>query len=72
FIPPIENVFGIFKYVQLSDIKVVMIGDIPYKNTKDISDIAFGTNNYNPPLLLERIYKNLEDTIVSFKRPYNH
>ena len=26
--PPLEDVFGIFKYVQLKDIKVVMIGDV--------------------------------------------
>ena len=67
-----EDVFGIFRYVQLKDIKVVMIGDKPYKDSRDITDIAFGTRNINPPLLLERIYENLEKTVVSFKRPYNH
>ena len=72
FTPPIEDVFGIFKYVQLKDIKVVMIGDKPYKNSRDISDIAFGTRNTNPPLLLERIYENLKETVVSFKRPFNN
>ena len=49
-----------------------MIGDKPYKNSRDISDVAFGTRNVNPPLLLERIYENLESTVVSFKRPYHH
>jgi len=48
-----EDVFGIFRYVQLKDIKVVMIGDKPYKDSHDITDIAFGTRNINPPLLLE-------------------
>ncbi|ORX59265.1 DNA glycosylase, partial [Piromyces finnis] len=72
FTPPLEDVFGIFKYVKLSDIKVVMIGDMPYKNIRDVSDIDFGTRNSSPPLLLERIYKNLENTVVPFQRPYNH
>ncbi|ORX41321.1 hypothetical protein BCR36DRAFT_375406 [Piromyces finnis] len=67
FTPLLEDVFRIFKYVQLSDIKVVMIGDMPYKNTRDISDIAFGTRNCDPPLLLESLYKNLEDTVALSK-----
>jgi len=49
-----------------------MIGDKPYKNSRDISDIAFGTKNINPPMLLEKIYENLEKTDVSFKRPFNN
>ncbi|ORX42751.1 DNA glycosylase [Piromyces finnis] len=74
FTPPLEDVFGVFKYVQLNEIKVVMIGDIPYKSTRDISDIAFGTkvSNHQPPLLLERIYANLENTVSTFQRPFNH
>ena len=72
FTPPMEDVFGIFRYVQLKDIKVVMIGDKPYKNSRDITDIAFGTKNINPPLLLERIYENLKETVVSFRRPFNN
>ena len=70
--PPMEDVFGIFKYIQLENVKVVMIGDKPYKKSRDISDIAFGTKNINPPMLLERIYENLEKTVVSFKRPFNN
>jgi len=37
-----------------------MIGDKPYKNLRDITDIAFGTKNKNSPELLKRIYENLE------------
>ena len=70
--PPLEDVFGIFKYVQLKDIKVVMIGDKPYKSSREITDVVFGTKNTNPPELLKRIYENLEKTIVSFKRPFNN
>ena len=70
--PPLEDVFGIFKYVQLKDIKVVMIGDKPYKSSRDITDIAFGTKNANPPEVLKRIYENLEKTVISFKRPFNN
>ena len=72
YTPPMEDVFGIFRYVQLEDIKVVMIGDKPYKNSRDITDIAFGTKNIKPPLLLERIFENLESTVVGFNRPYNN
>ncbi|ORX42669.1 DNA glycosylase, partial [Piromyces finnis] len=72
YYPSIENVFGVFKYIKLEDIKVVMVGDKPYEKQYDICDIAFGTKNNEPPVLLERIYANLESTVKSFKRPLNH
>ena len=71
--PPLENVFAIFNYVPLDDVKVVLIGDMPYENRNDLSDIAFATNNAYPTELLKRIYVQLEDNVASFKRPLiNH
>ncbi|ORY21680.1 hypothetical protein LY90DRAFT_632656 [Neocallimastix californiae] len=49
-----------------------MIGDEPYQKSCDRSDIAFATRNSTPPLLLKRIFQNMESTVTSFKRPIDY
>lgn len=73
FVPPIEDVFGIFKRIKLEDVKVVMIGDKPYTNYLEVCDVAFATGrSRNTTLLLNRIFENLEKKVKDFKqRPSN-
>ena len=57
----------------MEDVKVVMIGDKPYRSCLDLSDIAFATNNRNSTKLLNRIFENLENNVEEFKqRPSNN
>ncbi len=72
YTPPLEDIFAIFKYMPLEKVKVVMIGDEPYKKSCDISDVAFATRNPKSTLLLKRIFKNMEGTVTSFKRPKDY
>ncbi|KAG4082233.1 DNA glycosylase [Neocallimastix lanati (nom. inval.)] len=72
YTPPLEHIFAIFKYIPLEKVKVVMIGDEPYQKSCDRSDIAFATRNSTPPLLLKRIFQNMESTVTSFKRPIDY
>ena len=54
-------------------IKIVIIGDKPYKNSHDIID-SLETKNTDPPELLKLkcICENLEKTVICFKRPFNN
>jgi len=67
YIPPIEEVFGIFKRVSLNDVKIVMVGDSPYSRNSDVCNIAFATKDREPTALLNAIYQNLQNTVSSYK-----
>ncbi|ORY22087.1 DNA glycosylase [Neocallimastix californiae] len=74
YIPPVKNVFKIFSYIDLEKVKVVIVGDEPYNNENEISDIAIATKKTNivPPKLLRNIYANLENHIKAYKPISNH
>lgn len=73
YTPNHDEIFYIFKRVPFEKLKVVIIGDQPYSSSADASGVAFACkNNLNTPLLLERIIKELEKSIVKFKPPLNN
>ena len=74
YIPPVKNVFKIFSYIDLEKVKVVIVGDEPYNNENEISDIAIATKKTNivPPKLLRNIYANLENHVKAYKPISNH
>lgn len=59
--PKKEDIFNAFKYTELSDLKVVIIGQDPYHNYNQAHGLAFSVNEHSPiPPSLKNIYKELE------------
>ena len=60
--PPRGNVFNAFRYTQLQDIKVVILGQDPYHQKGQAHGLAFSTPNGNAiPRSLINIYKEIDD-----------
>lgn len=70
--PPQKDVFNAFRYTELSDVKVVILGQDPYHGPGQAHGLAFSVRPgvAIPPSLLN-MYKELEGTIPGFTRP-NH
>ena len=70
--PPQKDVFNAFRYTELSDVKVVILGQDPYHGPNQAHGLAFSVQPgiAIPPSLLN-MYKELEGTIPGFTRP-NH
>ncbi|WP_051188586.1 uracil-DNA glycosylase [Proteocatella sphenisci] len=60
--PPKENIFEIFKRVDMDDVKVVLIGQDPYHGDNQANGMCFSVNSKvkNPPSLVN-IFKELEN-----------
>ncbi|WP_145339835.1 uracil-DNA glycosylase [Pantoea sp. PSNIH1] len=68
--PPQKDVFNAFKLTELSDIKVVILGQDPYHGPNQAHGLAFSVlpGVAIPPSLLN-MYKELEQDIEGFQRP---
>ncbi len=58
--PKKEDIFRIFEFIKINEIKVIIIGQDPYHNLNQANGIAFGVNNgITPPPSLKNISKEL-------------
>nr|WP_314265662.1 uracil-DNA glycosylase [uncultured Moellerella sp.] len=68
--PPQEDVFSAFRYNELADIKVVILGQDPYHGPNQAHGLSFSVRPGVPaPPSLVNIYKELEKDIEGFTRP---
>lgn len=59
--PKKEDIFNAFKYTELSNLKVVIIGQDPYHDYNQAHGLAFSVTETTPiPTSLKNIYKELE------------
>ena len=68
--PPQKDVFNAFRFTELGDVKVVILGQDPYHGPGQAHGLAFSVRPgiAIPPSLLN-MYKELENTIPGFTRP---
>jgi uracil-DNA glycosylase len=68
--PPQKDVFNAFRFTELSDVKVVILGQDPYHGPGQAHGLAFSVRPgiATPPSLLN-MYKELEGSIPGFTRP---
>ncbi|AVE40354.1 uracil-DNA glycosylase [Providencia stuartii] len=70
--PPQQDVFNAFRYTELADVKVVILGQDPYHGPGQAHGLSFSVlPGIKPPPSLVNMYKELENDISGFKRP-NH
>ncbi|EPK6163363.1 uracil-DNA glycosylase [Providencia stuartii] len=70
--PPQQDVFNAFRYTELADVKVVILGQDPYHGSGQAHGLSFSVlPGIKPPPSLVNMYKELENDIPGFKRP-NH
>ncbi len=70
--PPAKDVFNAFRYTELGDIKVVILGQDPYHGPGQAHGLAFSVlPGIAPPPSLVNMYKELEGSLPGFQRP-NH
>ena len=69
--PSIDNIYLALEYVNLSDIKLVILGQDPYPGKDVANGLAFGINNNIPiPGSLRNIFKELKKEYnISFEDP---
>ncbi len=68
--PTKENVFNAFKYTQLDNLKVVILGQDPYHNYNQAHGLAFSVQQgVDIPPSLRNIYKELARSILGFEIP---
>jgi uracil-DNA glycosylase len=60
-LPPKEDVFKVFDYVCLSEVKIIVISQDPYPTIGDAHGIAFSTLNPKPPKSLVNIFNKLKE-----------
>ncbi|QIW09586.1 uracil-DNA glycosylase [Francisella sp. LA112445] len=70
--PSKENIFNAFKYTDLDNLKVVILGQDPYHNYNQAHGLAFSVQKgVDVPPSLRNMYKELSNSVVGFKIP-NH
>ncbi|HHR6136649.1 TPA: uracil-DNA glycosylase [Providencia alcalifaciens] len=68
--PPQEDVFNAFRYTELGDIKVVILGQDPYHGPGQAHGLSFSVRpGIKAPPSLVNMYKELEKDIPGFVRP---
>lgn len=69
--PPREDIFNAFKYTDLNDVKVLILGQDPYHGEKQAHGLAFSVlPDIATPKSLVNIYKELQDD-MNCKIPNN-
>lgn len=62
--PPAQDIFNLFRILNPSDIKVVIIGQDPYHGSGQANGIAFSVNdNIKNPPSLNNIFKELQNDL---------
>ncbi|MDB6372702.1 uracil-DNA glycosylase [Photorhabdus bodei] len=70
--PPQQDVFNAFRYTELADIKVVILGQDPYHGPNQAHGLSFSVQPGIPaPPSLVNMYKELASDIPDFQHP-NH
>ncbi|MFD2179912.1 uracil-DNA glycosylase [Veronia pacifica] len=70
--PPKEDVFNAFRYTELADVKVVILGQDPYHGPSQAHGLCFSVlPGIKPPPSLANVYKELATDISGFEIP-NH
>ncbi|WP_118985419.1 uracil-DNA glycosylase [Photorhabdus sp. CRCIA-P01] len=70
--PPQQDVFNAFRYTELTDIKVVILGQDPYHGPNQAHGLSFSVQPGIPaPPSLVNMYKELASDIPDFQHP-NH
>ncbi|CAQ83368.1 MULTISPECIES: uracil-DNA glycosylase [Photorhabdus] len=70
--PPQQDVFNAFRYTELADIKVVILGQDPYHGPNQAHGLSFSVQPGIPaPPSLVNMYKELASDIPGFQHP-NH
>lgn len=60
--PPKEDIFNAFKFTQLSNVKVVILGQDPYHEAGQAHGLAFSTPEGRPiPRSLKNIFKEIQN-----------
>lgn len=68
--PPACDVFNAFRFTELSDVKVVILGQDPYHGPNQAHGLCFSVlPNVKPPPSLVNIYKELSLSIAGFCPP---
>ncbi|EPB6465796.1 uracil-DNA glycosylase [Cronobacter dublinensis] len=68
--PPQKDVFNAFRFTELGDVKVVILGQDPYHGPGQAHGLAFSVRpGIAPPPSLVNMYKELEQSIPGFTRP---
>ena len=70
--PARENIFNAFKYTELDNLKVVILGQDPYHNYNQAHGLAFSVQKgMDIPPSLRNMYKELANSVEEFETP-NH
>ncbi|MGP1928765.1 MAG: uracil-DNA glycosylase [Arsenophonus sp. NC-WZS1-MAG3] len=68
--PPQKDVFNAFRYTELSEIKVVILGQDPYHGPNQAHGLSFSVRpRISAPPSLVNIYKELSKDITDFQYP---
>ncbi|MCS3407502.1 uracil-DNA glycosylase [Serratia sp. AKBS12] len=68
--PPQKDVFNAFRFTELADVKVVILGQDPYHGPNQAHGLAFSVRpGVAVPPSLVNIYKELSSDIAGFERP---
>ncbi|PLR36107.1 uracil-DNA glycosylase [Chimaeribacter arupi] len=68
--PPQKEVFNAFRFTELNDVRVVILGQDPYHGPNQAHGLAFSVRpGVAVPPSLVNIYKELESDIPGFQRP---
>lgn len=68
--PPQKDVFNAFRFTELNEVKVVILGQDPYHGPGQAHGLSFSVlPGINPPPSLVNIYKELERSVPGFTRP---
>ncbi|MFP3013756.1 MAG: uracil-DNA glycosylase [Arsenophonus sp. NC-XBC3-MAG3] len=68
--PPQKDVFNAFRYTELSEVKVVILGQDPYHGPNQAHGLSFSVRPRIPvPPSLVNMYKELAKDIIDFQYP---
>ncbi|WP_024548820.1 uracil-DNA glycosylase [Siccibacter turicensis] len=68
--PPQKDVFNAFRFTELGDVKVVILGQDPYHGPGQAHGLAFSVRpGIAPPPSLVNMYKELQNSVEGFERP---
>ncbi|WP_408057226.1 uracil-DNA glycosylase [Veronia nyctiphanis] len=68
--PPKEDVFNAFRYTELADVRVVILGQDPYHGPSQAHGLCFSVlPGIKPPPSLANMYKELAQDIDGFEIP---
>ena len=65
-----ENIFNAFKYTELDNLRIVILGQDPYHNYNQAHGLAFSVQNgVDVPQSLRNMYKELTNSVKGFEAP---